>query len=81
MKDLIRTIIESKSYTYYDIKDKEITSLQGNLLLNCSGDDFSIIYKDYGDPNSQYHLLISTGRKSGVYRPKYCPECDRKLDE
>lgn len=80
MKDLIITITESKSCPYCDIKDKQINLLQGKLLPNCSGDDdFSVIYEDYGDPNSKYHLLISTGRKSGVYRPKYCPECCRKI--
>ena len=80
MKDLIKIITESKYCPYCDIKDKEINSTDGKLLPNCSGDDdFSIIYNDYGDPYSKYHLLISTGRKGGVYRPKYCPECGRKL--
>ena len=55
------TVNESKSCPYCDIKDKDINSLDGKLLPNCSGDDdFSIIYKDYGDPNNQYNLLIST---------------------
>ena len=40
-----------------------------------------VLYEDYGDPYCKYHLLISTGRKGGVYRPKYCPECGRKLEE
>lgn len=82
MKDLIRTITESKSCPYCDIKDKEINSIDGKLLPNCSGDDeFSIIYNDYNDPYGKYHLLISTGRKGGIYRPKYCPECGRKISE
>lgn len=80
MKDLKDVILESKFCPYCDIKDKEINSIDGKLLPNCSGDvDFSIMYKDYNDPDGKYHLLISTGRKGGVYRPKYCPECGRKL--
>jgi hypothetical protein len=79
-KDLIRTITESKSCPYCYTKDKEINSIDGKLLPNCSGDDvFSIIYKDYDDPQGKCHLLISSGRKGGLYRPKYCPECGRKL--
>ncbi len=38
-----------------------------------------LIYNDYGDTYAKYHLLISTGHKGGICRPKYCPECCKKI--
>ena len=66
---------------YCDITNKEIVSTEwGKSLPNCEGDrNFFIIYKDWGDKLCNKHLLISDGRRGGYYRPKYCPECGRKL--
>ena len=80
MKDITLKIKESKKCPQCDINDKEINSLYGKELPICGGDEyFGVVYKDWGDECTTKHLLISTGRRGGYYRPKYCPECGKKL--
>ena len=80
MRNIIERITEAKSCPYCDIKSKELNSLYGKELPNCSGDDyFGVVYQDWGTEDEEYHVLISTGRKGGCYMPKFCPECGRKL--
>ena len=74
-------IKNSNKCPYCDINNKEVNSLEGIELPNYDGDCyFGIVYKDWGDEGTTKHLLIHTGRKGGWYRPKYCPECGRRLE-
>ena len=82
MKDIKEYIVnESNKCPYCDINNKEVNSLDGKYLPNCGGDrDFSTVYQDWDDEGTTKHLLICDGRRGGYYRPKYCPECGRKLE-